>query len=81
MGLCYSPYMIFVLRLPKTPAVRVPRHKERVYSISVNGSPIAAGNEDIVINVPVGNGEVSTQLAGLRLLDPAGQFYLSNKSF
>uniref|UniRef100_A0AAX7V865 Borealin N-terminal domain-containing protein n=1 Tax=Astatotilapia calliptera TaxID=8154 RepID=A0AAX7V865_ASTCA len=44
-------------RLPKTPAVRVPRHKERVYSISVNGSPIAAGNEDIVINVPVGNGE------------------------
>ncbi|KAM6899739.1 borealin [Xenentodon cancila] len=48
-------------RLPKTPAVRVPRHKERVYSISVNGSPIAAGNEDIVINVPVGNGE-SVQL-------------------
>ncbi|XP_068432068.1 borealin [Clinocottus analis] len=48
-------------RLPKTPAVRIPRHKERVYSISVNGSPIAAGNEDIVINVPVGNGE-SVQL-------------------
>ncbi|GAA6233200.1 borealin [Lates japonicus] len=48
-------------RLPKTPAVRVPRHKERVYSISVNGSPIAAGNEDIVINVPIGNGE-SVQL-------------------
>lgn len=47
------------LRLPQTPAVRVPRHKERVYSISVNGSPIAAGNEDIVINVPIGNGEVS----------------------
>lgn len=44
-------------RLPKTPAVRVPRHKERVYSISVNGSPIAASNQDIVINVPVGNGE------------------------
>ncbi|XP_072227321.1 borealin [Leuresthes tenuis] len=48
-------------RLPKTPAVRVPRHKERVYSISVNGSPIAAGSEDIVINVPIGNGE-SVQL-------------------
>ncbi|XP_060949232.1 borealin [Limanda limanda] len=48
-------------RLPKTPAVRVPRHKERVYSISVNGSPIAGGNEDIVINVPIGNGE-SVQL-------------------
>ena len=40
--------------------MRNPHHKERVYSISVNGSPIAAGNnEDIVINVPIGNGEVS----------------------
>jgi len=29
-----------------------------VFSISVNGSPIASGNEDIVINVPIGNGEV-----------------------
>lgn len=48
-------------RLPKTPAVRKPRHKERVFSISVNGSPIASGNEDIVINVPIGNGE-SVQL-------------------
>ncbi|KAJ4928566.1 hypothetical protein JOQ06_016357, partial [Pogonophryne albipinna] len=49
-------------RLPKTPAMRNPHHKERVYSISVNGSPIAAGNnEDIVINVPIGNGE-SVQL-------------------
>lgn len=53
--------MPYFLRLPKTPAVRVPRHKERVYSISVNGSPIAAGNEDVVINVPIGNGEVSAQ--------------------
>lgn len=53
--------MLYVLRLPKTPAVRVPRHKERVYSISVNGSPIAAGNEDIIINIPSGNGEVSAQ--------------------
>ncbi|XP_023129751.1 borealin isoform X1 [Amphiprion ocellaris] len=50
-------------RLPKTPAVRVPRHKERVYSISVNGSPIAAGDDDIVINVPVGNGESIQLLA------------------
>ncbi|KAM4539721.1 borealin [Odontesthes bonariensis] len=48
-------------RLPQTPSVRIPRHKERVYSISVNGSPIAAGGEDIVINVPMGNGE-SVQL-------------------
>ncbi|XP_029370382.1 borealin [Echeneis naucrates] len=50
-------------RLPKTPAVRVPHHKERVYSISVNGSPIAAGNDDIVINVPIGNGESIQLLA------------------
>lgn len=50
-------------RLPKTPAVRIPRHKERVYSISVNGSPIAAGNEDVVINVPIGNGESIQLLA------------------
>ncbi|XP_072303307.1 borealin-like [Eucyclogobius newberryi] len=58
-------------RLPKTPAVRVPRHKERVYSISVNGSPIAAGNTDIVINVPIGNGEsiqlLSSQMDSLDL--------------
>ncbi|XP_074470476.1 borealin [Sebastes fasciatus] len=53
-------------RLPKTPAVRIPRHKERVYSISVNGSPIAAGNEDVVINVPIGNGE-SIQLLASQL--------------
>ncbi|XP_028317342.1 borealin [Gouania willdenowi] len=50
-------------RLPKTPAVRVPRHKERVFSISVNGSPISGGNDDIVINVPVGNGESIQLLA------------------
>ncbi|XP_031645148.1 borealin-like isoform X2 [Oncorhynchus kisutch] len=47
--------------LPKTLATRIPRHKERVYSISVNGSPISEGSNDIVINVPVGNG-VSIQL-------------------
>ncbi|XP_059206382.1 borealin [Centropristis striata] len=50
-------------RLPKTPAVRIPRHKERVYSISVNGSPISSGNSDIVINVPIGNGESLQLLA------------------
>lgn len=68
--------LLHLLRLPKTPAVRNPRHKERVYSISVNGSPIAAGNEDIIINVPIGNGEVSAQLAGLRLVDPIEQFFI-----
>ncbi|KAI9518115.1 hypothetical protein NQZ68_040236 [Dissostichus eleginoides] len=66
----------FDRRLPKTPAVRNPHHKERVYSFSVNGSPIAAGNnEEIVINVPTGNGESVHILAsqmdsvGLSLLD------------
>lgn len=54
--------MSVLFRLPKTPAVRVPRHKERVYSISVNGSPIAAGDQDIIVNVPIGNGEVSREL-------------------
>jgi len=49
-------------RLPKTPAVgqsgRAPRNKERVrlYSISVNGSPMAAATE-AVISIPIGNGE------------------------
>ncbi|CAL8365697.1 unnamed protein product [Arctogadus glacialis] len=49
-------------RLPKTPGVRVPRHKERIYSISVNGSPVQSSNQDIVINVPLGNGEVGFTL-------------------
>ncbi|XP_054910967.1 borealin [Poeciliopsis prolifica] len=52
----------FDSRLPKTPAVRVPRHKERVFSMSVNGSPIQAGN-DIIINVPIANGESIQLLA------------------
>lgn len=63
--------MLCFLRLPKTPAIRVPRHKERVYSISVNGSPIAAGNDDIVINVPIGNGEVSPTPASSRIPRPS----------
>ncbi|XP_056153978.1 borealin [Lampris incognitus] len=50
-------------RLPKTPAVRNPHHKERVYSISVNGSPIADRNGDVIINVPIGNGESIQLLA------------------
>uniref|UniRef100_A0A3Q0S6E7 Cell division cycle associated 8 n=1 Tax=Amphilophus citrinellus TaxID=61819 RepID=A0A3Q0S6E7_AMPCI len=45
-----------------TPLI-TPRFDSRVYSISVNGSPIAAGNEDIIINVPVGNGESIQLLA------------------
>ncbi|XP_051949191.1 borealin-like [Xyrauchen texanus] len=50
-------------RLPKTPAVRMARHKEKLYSMSVNGSPIAGSAEDIVISVPLGNGECIQLLA------------------
>ncbi|XP_051992490.1 borealin-like [Xyrauchen texanus] len=50
-------------RLPKTPAVRLAQHKEKVYSMSVNGSPIAGSAEDIVISVPLGNGECIQLLA------------------
>ncbi|XP_057684549.1 borealin [Corythoichthys intestinalis] len=53
-------------RLPKTPAVRGPRHKERVFSISANGSPISAADGEVVLNVPVGNGE-SIQLLASQL--------------
>ncbi|XP_059899534.1 borealin-like isoform X2 [Gadus macrocephalus] len=53
----------FDSRLPETPAVRVPRQKERVYSISVNGSPIQSSTKDIIINVPIGNGESIQLLA------------------
>ncbi|KAK6474246.1 borealin-like [Huso huso] len=52
----------FDSRLPKTPAVRNPRHRERIYSISVNGSPIAPNN-DLLINIPIGNGESMQILA------------------
>lgn len=55
-------------RLPRTPAVRIPRHKERVYSISVNGSPIQSSAQDLVISVPLGNGE-SIQLLASQMDD------------
>ncbi|TRY53651.1 hypothetical protein DNTS_008652 [Danionella cerebrum] len=50
-------------RLPKTPALRVAHHREKVFSMSVNGSPISAGGDDIVISVPLGNGECIQLLA------------------
>ncbi|KAI1901756.1 hypothetical protein AGOR_G00037680 [Albula goreensis] len=53
----------FDSRLPKTPAVRVARHKEKVYSISVNGSPIGGVTNDIVLNLPAGNGQCLQLLA------------------
>uniref|UniRef100_A0A8C2IGJ3 Cell division cycle associated 8 n=1 Tax=Cyprinus carpio TaxID=7962 RepID=A0A8C2IGJ3_CYPCA len=50
-------------RLPKTPALRLAHHREKVYSMSVNGSPIIGSGEDIVISVPLGNGECIQLLA------------------
>lgn len=50
-------------RLPKTPALRSALHREKVYSMSVNGSPLSGGGEDIVISVPIGNGECIQLLA------------------
>uniref|UniRef100_A0A8C6JBB6 Borealin n=1 Tax=Melopsittacus undulatus TaxID=13146 RepID=A0A8C6JBB6_MELUD len=40
----------------KTPGLRAPVSHERVYTVSANGSPLAAIN-DIFITVPVGGGE------------------------
>ncbi|KAG1953435.1 borealin [Pimephales promelas] len=50
-------------RLPKTPGLRLAHHREKIYSMSVNGSPIASGGEDVVISVPLGNGECVQLLA------------------
>lgn len=50
-------------RLPKTPGLRLARHREKIYSMSVNGSPIAGAGEDVVISVPLGNGECVQLLA------------------
>ncbi|XP_007893146.2 borealin [Callorhinchus milii] len=38
----------------KTPGVRVPRHKEQVFTCSVNGSPLSESTE-VTINLPVGD--------------------------
>ncbi len=57
-----SFFFFFFVRLPKTPALRLPHHREKVYSMSVNGSPIVGSGEDIVISVPLGNGEVGDVL-------------------
>ncbi|KFQ68666.1 Borealin, partial [Phaethon lepturus] len=46
----------FDSRIFKTPGLRTPAVNERVYTISANGSPLAASN-DIFITVPVGGGE------------------------
>ncbi|XP_028936806.1 borealin [Ornithorhynchus anatinus] len=59
----------------KTPGLRTPAARERIYNISVNGSPLADHNE-IFLTVPVGGGESMRLLASdlqkmdLARLDP-----------
>lgn len=45
-------------RVFKTPGLRTPAARERIYNISVNGSPLA-DTKEIFLTVPVGGGEVS----------------------
>lgn len=45
-------------RVFKTPGLRTPAARERIYNISMNGSPLADSKE-IFLTVPVGGGEVS----------------------
>ncbi|XP_015270510.1 PREDICTED: borealin isoform X2 [Gekko japonicus] len=47
----------------KTPGLRAPAAQERVFSISVNGSPLAA-TDDVFITVPGGGGETICLRAG-----------------
>ncbi|XP_006886526.1 PREDICTED: borealin [Elephantulus edwardii] len=46
----------FDSRVFKTPGLRTPAARERIYNISVNGSPLA-DNKEIFLTVPVGGGE------------------------
>ncbi|XP_006134312.1 borealin [Pelodiscus sinensis] len=46
----------FDSRLFKTPGLRTPAAREHVYIVSANGSPLANSN-DVIITVPVGDGE------------------------
>ena len=55
---------IFPLRrVFKTPGLRTPAARERIYNVSVNGSPLADSRE-IFLTVPVGGGEVSVSRGG-----------------
>lgn len=47
-----------LFRVFKTPGLRTPAARERIYNISVNGSPLADSKE-VFLTVPVGGGEVS----------------------
>ncbi|KAM9245076.1 borealin isoform 2-T2 [Dugong dugon] len=46
----------FDSRVFKTPGLRTPAARERIYNVSVNGSPLADSKE-IFLTVPVGGGE------------------------
>ncbi|XP_023379753.1 borealin [Pteropus vampyrus] len=52
----------FDSRVFKTPGLRTPAARERIYNISVNGSPLADSKE-IFLTVPVGGGESMRLLA------------------
>ncbi|XP_075410183.1 borealin [Tenrec ecaudatus] len=52
----------FDSRVFKTPGLRTPAARERIYNISVNGSPLADSKE-IFLTVPVGDGESMRLLA------------------
>lgn len=52
----------FDSRIFKTPGLRTPAARERIYNISVNGSPLADSKE-IFLTVPVGGGESMRLLA------------------
>ncbi|XP_006099200.1 borealin [Myotis lucifugus] len=52
----------FDSRVFKTPGLRTPAARERIYNVSVNGSPLADSKE-IFLTVPVGGGESMRLLA------------------
>ncbi|KAB0406831.1 hypothetical protein E2I00_012405 [Balaenoptera physalus] len=52
----------FDSRVFKTPGLRTPAARERIYNVSVNGSPLADSKE-IFLTVPVGGGESMRFLA------------------
>ncbi|KAF6344190.1 cell division cycle associated 8 [Rhinolophus ferrumequinum] len=52
----------FDSRVFKTPGLRTPAARERIYNISMNGSPLADSKE-IFLTVPVGDGESMRLLA------------------
>ncbi|XP_003415553.1 borealin [Loxodonta africana] len=59
----------FDSRVFKTPGLRTPAARERIYSVSANGSPLADSKE-IFLTVPVGGGESMRLLASdLRRID------------